>query len=204
MKAMYTIRQAADLLGVQPKVLRRCAAEGQLPGATSGQGKHGGATWRIPAEALDEWRKRELSKAEAKLESETPLVAHRQRSEAEILANYSNSATFVAQQQPYQRDHLVPMGVVVELLHSEAEHRRAAQRIAEEQAATIAVLRQAMEAERDEVLRLRFELEELRQTLQEAQRGLLRVARRPQPPVDQDRETQPLDMEMLRKIAQAN
>ncbi len=199
---MYTMRQAADLLGVQPKLLRRCAAEGQLPGATSVQGKHGSATWRIPAEALEQWRSRELAKAEAKLELQTPLVAPRLRSEAEILATYSKSSAPVAQLA--QRDHLVPMGVVVELLHAEAEHRRAAQRIAEEQAATIAVLRQAMEAERDEVLRLRFELEELRQTLQEAQRGLLRVARRPLAAVDQDRETQPLDMEMLRRIAQAN
>lgn len=199
---MYSIRQAAELLGVQPKVLRRCAAEGQLPGATAAPGKHGSPTWRIPAEALDAWRAREADKADTLAELQTPLVAPRLRSEAEILATYSKSPLPLP--LPTQRDHLVPMGVVVELLQSEAEHRRAAQRIAEEQAATIAVLRQAMEAERDEVLRLRFELEEVRQTLQEAQRGLLRVARRPLPAVDQDRETQPLDMEMLRKIAMSN
>lgn len=208
---MYTIRQAADLLGMQPKVLRRCVAEGQLPGATATQGKHGGATWRIPPEAIEAWRQREALKSAQLPEPPQPRLASRLRTEAEILATYSKAAppTPLAQHAPQalqsaQVEHLVPMGVVVDLLHSEAENRRSAQRIVEEQAATIAILRQAMEAERDEVLRLRFELADLRQTLQEAQSGLLRVARRQVPQVDQDRETQPLDMEMLRKIAMAN
>ena len=102
------------------------------------------------------------------------------------------------------RDHLMPMSVVVELLRGEADQRRSAQRIAEEQAATIAVMRQGLEAEREEVLRLRRELNDTRQALQEAQRGLLRVARKQLPPVDQERETQPLDMQTLMRIAQAN
>lgn len=208
---MYSIRQAADLLGVQPKLLRRCVAEGQFPGATAVEGKHGAPSWRIPEEALQQWRAREPSApGPAPRDSATPrseprdraMAAPRQRSEAEILAPFLQPPAPVEHAAP--RDHLMPMSVVVELLRAEADQRRSAQRIAEEQAATIAVLRQGLETEREEVLRLRRELEQSRQALQEAQRGLLRVTRKPQPPVDHDRETQPLDMQTLMRIAQAN
>lgn len=197
---MYSIRQAADLLGVQPKLLRRCVAEGHLPGATAVEGKHGAPTWRLSDEALQAFRQREA--AQAALQPAAAPPPARLRSEAEILAPFLQAGPVAAEAAP--RDHLMPMSVVVELLRGEAEQRRSAQRIAEEQAATIALLRQGLDAEREEVLRLRRELHETRQALQEAQRGLLRVARRPQPPVDQDRETQPLDMQTLMRIAQAN
>ena len=199
---MYSIRQAADLLGVQPKLLRRCVAEGQLPGATAVEGKHGAPSWRLPEEALQAWRQRESAMVAGQSENRSQAAAPRPRTEAEILAPFMQvSPQF---QEPPMRDHLMPMSVVVELLRGEADQRRSAQRIAEEQAATIAVMRQGLEAEREEVLRLRRELNDTRQALQEAQRGLLRVARKQLPPVDQERETQPLDMQTLMRIAQAN
>ena len=199
---MYSIRQAADLLGVQPKLLRRCVAEGQLPGATAVEGKHGAPSWRLPEEALQAWRQRESAMAAEQSENRSQAAAPRPRTEAEILAPFMQVSPQV--QELPMRDHLMPMSVVVELLRGEADQRRSAQRIAEEQAATIAVMRQGLETEREEVLRLRRELHDTRQALQEAQRGLLRVARKQLPPVDQERETQPLDMQTLMRIAQAN
>ncbi|MBM4342622.1 MAG: helix-turn-helix domain-containing protein [Deltaproteobacteria bacterium] len=221
---MYSIRQAADLIGVQPKVIRRLLGEGRLPGAVRVEAKHGGHTWRISPEALETLRGFSRDDGEQLVEVQAPTAvsppaacaAHGQPvqpaavpsglTEAEIVARHLAPAAAVLNGGSAQtpKDHLVPMSVVVELLRSEADQRRQAQRMAEDQANTVALLRQSIEIDRDEILRLRAEITEIRQELQQAQRGLLRLQSKPMPTVDHERVTMPLDAETLQRIAAMN
>lgn len=171
---MYSIRQAADLLDMPAKVIRQLAHDGELTGAVRVASK-GGESWRLPPEAVELLRSRKPA---------TPAQARPGVDPAQ--------------------DYLVPMSVVIDLLQGEADGRRQAQRFADDQSATVAMLRDTLDQERDEILRLRCEIVELRQQLQEAQSGLFRVHRKPLATVDHDRPTQPLDMEILRQIAAQN
>ena len=234
---MYTIRQAAELVGVQPKLVRRFAGEGKLPGAVRSEGKHGGEAWRLPPDTLEALRTLVHREAEPTEVSAPTAVALRisqvvaaapvapveppalpddavkllppTMSEAEVVARHLSPVAAVlnggcppaSAGVAAKNEHLVPMSVVVELLRAEADQRRQAQRMADDQGATVALLRQTMEQDRDEILRLRTDLLEMRQELQEAQRGLLRLQRKPMPAVDQERATQPLNLETIRQIA---
>ncbi len=186
---MYSIRQAADLLDMPPRVIRRLISDGDLPGVVRTEGKNGD-TWRLMPEAIELLRQRRPA-ATGTLPASAALAALGES------RGHRGAGLPVG-------DHLVPMSVVVDLLQGEADQRRQAQRFADDQQATVALLRDALDQERDEVLRLRCEITELRQQLQEAQSGLFRIQRRPTPPVaqvDAERPTQPLDMEVLRQIA---
>ncbi len=221
---MYSIRQAADLIGVQPKVIRRLLGEGRLPGAVRIDAKHGGQTWRISPEALETLRQFSRGADEEPQDVQAPTAvlppivravqvqtagsapAQVALSEAEIVARHMApvAAALNGGQPLLGKEHLVPMSVVVELLRSEADQRRQAQRMAEDQANTVALLRQSIEIDRDEILRLRVEVIEIRQELQQAQRGLLRLQSKPMPSVDHERVTMPLDPETLQRIAAMN
>ncbi len=221
---MYSIRQAADLLNVQPKVIRRLLGEGRLPGAVRVDAKHGGQTWRISPEALDTLRQFSRGEDEEPAEVQAPtavvlpqfrvsqpqpaepVAVQAAMTEAEIVARHMAPVAAVLNggQGQLPKEHLVPMSVVVELLRSEADQRRQAQRMAEDQANTVALLRQSIELDRDEILRLRAEVIEVRQELQQAQRGLLRLQSKPMPMVDHERVTMPLDAETLSRIAAMN
>ena len=218
---MWTIRQAAEQVGVQPKVIRRLLAEGKLAGATKAGGNHGAEMWRLGPDALTPLRKLNEPARPAVPQSPTavarsvsqpiaalPLsqVLPQTLTEAEIVARHLAAAAPALNggHVPVAKDHLVPMTVVVELLRSEAEQRRAAQRMAEDQTNTVALLRQANEADRDEILRLRNEVGELKQELQQAQRGLLVLQKKPMRQVDQERVTQPLDLATMQRIAAMN
>lgn len=233
---MYSIRQAADLIGVQPKVIRRFLGEGRLPGAVKVEGKHGGETWRISAEALETMRQFwngddeplvEVSAPTAICSQTLPPLPVQERlepavaqpvfiqpacaqpppmTEAEIVARHLTpmAAVLNGGVVDVPKEHLVPMSVVVELLRAEADQRRQAQRMADDQASTAALLRQSIEVDRDEIMRLRAEISEIRGELQQAQRGLLRLQQRPLPSVDQERPTMPLDTQTLQRIAAMN
>ena len=189
---MYTIRQAADLLDMPPRVIRRLVNDGDVQGAVRAEGKNG-ETWRLPPEAIDSLRQRR------------PLAPSAVSS---FISPVNSALADLAEQRAGRPlglpagEHLVPMSVVVDLLQGEADQRRQAQRMNEDQQATVVLLRDALDQERDEVLRLRCEIAELRQQLQEAQSGLFRIQRRPMQQVDAERPTQPLDMEVLRRIAE--
>lgn len=230
---MYTLRQAAEMLNVQPKVLRRLLQDGRVPGAVQVAAKHGGETWRVPVEALEAAR-RMLPRDEGLLQVSAPTAirlapppavlpaisavdeppplpaeavsAAAPMTEAEIVARHLTAAAPALNGGQVQapKDHLVPMTVVVELLRAEAEQRRAAQRMVDDQGHTIAMLRQNIDGDRDEIMRLRAEIAELRQELVQAQKGLLRLQQKPLRSVDQERPTMPLDLETLQAIAAMN
>ena len=216
-----TIRQAAEQVGVQPKVIRRLVLEGKLPGTHRVGGKHGAEMWRLGPEALTALRNLPAPVRPAVPQSETAVARSVSQSiaalplspllpqtlsEAQIVARHLAAAAPALNggHVPVAKDHLVPMTVVVELLRSEAEQRRAAQRMAEDQTNTVALLRQANEADRDEILRLRNEVGELKQELQQAQCGLLVLQKKPMRHVDQERVTQPLDLATMQRIAAMN
>ena len=218
---MFTIRQASEQVGVHAKVIRRLLQEGKLPGATKATGKHGAEMWRLSPESMGALKDLVPTQPAAIPQSPTAIarsvsqqvpilpmgaVLPQTLSEAEIVARHMAAAAPVLNggQVVVQKEHLVPMTVVVELLRSEAEQRRAAQRMAADQTDTVAMLRQANEADRDEILRLRYDIAELRMELQEAQRGLLRLQKKPMPRVDQERATQPLNLETMQRIAAMN
>lgn len=198
---MYSIREAADLLGVQPRTLRRCLLEGKVPGAVQVEGKHG-PTWRIPTESLSALRKRAGQQVQQG-SSEAEIVARHLGPPSEPVPALGHGA----QGGPQAPSSVVPWATLQDLLRAEHARTEAAQRLAESHASTVAMLRQALEQERDEVLRLRCEVLELRQQLDEA-RGGRPVLRRRGPrllqAVDDDRETQPLDLDALRELVKTS
>jgi hypothetical protein len=139
---MYSLREAADVLGVRPRMLRKWLELGHFPGAV-GKGDGEAKAWAIPHEAVTAFLRSSVQR-QAHLD-DVPVVA-------------PMAVSSVA-------ESMVPWHVVQHLLLTEAAQRQSWQALAQEHARSLETLRATLDCERDEIVRLRCELVEAREEL---------------------------------------
>lgn len=183
---MYTVKEAAELLEIPARVVRRLAQDGQLPGVVQAEGKHGRPVWRLSEASLQALR--ELAAPQA---SGRPVRPPHQPS---VSAAQPAGAEPVA-----EREAPLPWHAVQLLLAAERERAQTLEQALQRATHSEAMLRDQLREERDEVLRLRAELSALRQpqpqqhTLQRKSAGQARLS-----PDLADRPTEPIDLEQFR------
>lgn len=180
---MYAVKEAAELLGIPARVVRRLAQDGKLPGVTVADGKHGRQVWRLSEASLHALR--ELAASGPATAAPTHPIGTQVPAQAALEAP-------------------LPWPAVQALLHAERE-RSAALQDALHQALQRAergegMLREQLQEERQEVLRLRRELAELREQQNGTSVGLTRKSPAPRrvPAELAERPTEPIDLEQFR------
>lgn len=187
---VYTVKEAAELLDIPARVVRRLAQDGHLPGVVQTEGKHGRPVWRLSEASLQALR--ELPSAPAGPRPVWALPAAPAAADA---------ASATGQEAP------LPWHAVQLLLAAERERAQTLEQSLQRAAHSEAMLHEQLRAEREEVLRLRAELSALRQqvgaaapTAPAAQNTLVRKSAQPPrvAPELADRPTEPIDLEQFR------
>ena len=154
----YSVKSAADALGIAPRTLRRWITAGEVEGAEQVNTRNGPA-WRIPRAALEQLRNRTARDVEA-----VPVIDLEQDRTDQADKTSSSSTTGAELATAGATATGIPWVDVRAML--EATEQRAAaerdhwQRLADSQTGIIAGLRNDLERERDETLRLRVLLAE--------------------------------------------
>jgi len=184
---VYTVKEAAELLEIPARVVRRLAQDGQLPGVVQTEGKHGRPVWRL---------------SEASLQALRELAAP--QAPGRPLQPPSHAAAHVGPLPVTDREAPLPWHAVQLLLAAERERAQTLEQALQRATHSEAMLRDQLREERDEVLRLRTELAALRQqsnappqppppTLQRKSASQSRLS-----PELADRPTEPIDLEQFR------
>ena len=185
--AMYNLREAAELLGVRPRQLRKWIEAGHFPGAVT-KDVGDGQLWCIPHEAVSAFVRSSARRGVSPQVDAAPEPAT-----AEVMAPAAMCVSVSTS---------VPWAVVQHLLLAEAAQRQAWQDLALQHGNTVETLQATLACERDEILRLRCELAEMRDELYELRTQLARL-HQSLPMRDWDehtRTTQPITRAMLALI----
>lgn len=184
---MYTVKEAAELLDIPARVVRRLAQDGQLPGVVQAEGKHGRPVWRLSEASLQALR-----------ELAAPQTPGHQPQPPQQAAAYLGPEPVVDREAP------LPWHAVQLLLAAERERAQTLEHALQRATHSEAMLRDQLREERDEVLRLRAELSALRQQSNAPQPApppaLQRKSTSPSrlSPELADRPTEPIDLEQFR------
>lgn len=185
---VYTVKEAAEMLEVPARVVRRLAQDGQLPGVVQIEGKHGRPVWRLSEASLQALR--ELAAPQT---SGRPLRPSLQS---------AAQATLPVEPEPSaEREAPLPWHAVQLLLAAERERAQTLEQALQRATHSEAMLREQLREERDEVLRLRTELAALRQHSVAAQQPALQRKSAGQARLGAelaDRPTEPIDLEQFR------
>lgn len=185
---MYTLREAADLLGVRPRQLRKWVDAGHFPGAVAPAESSG--VWSIPHLAVTAFLRDSARRTQVEPSSLAP------RTESTVTEVVAPTAISISAQTQ------VPWHVVQHLLLTEHAQRQAWQDLSMQHSQSMDVLRATLECERLEIGRLRDEIQDLRNALQDAR---TEIAKRNQTIPLQDwetatRTTQPISRMSLQAI----
>lgn len=186
---MYSIKQAAELLGIPARVVRRLVQDGLLPGVTMMEGKHGRPVWRLAETSVQALRQLAFhgpaaptgglvgtAPAPWHTSAATPAWDPHEATQAARNAAVSPEAGARATPAPATepvatQEAPLPWPAVQLLLAAERDRAQTLAQTVEHYAATIVMLRQTLEQERDEVVRLRHELTVLRDAVAAQQHG---------------------------------
>jgi excisionase family DNA binding protein len=230
---MYSIKQAAELLGIPARVVRRLVQDGLLPGVTMMEGKHGRPVWRLAETSVQALRQLAFhgpaapsggaAGASAPAPWHTSAASPAWDPQEASLAAKSAVASPVAAPRATPvptagptaaQDAPLPWPAVQLLLAAERDRAQTLAQTVDHYAATIVMLRQTLEQERDEVVRLRHELTVLRDAVAAQQHGeaqRLQQLAQPAPSLQrkgpprlvpqelQDRPTEPIDLDQFRQ-----